>query len=252
MVAQPFGKTVAKPQVEYEDPTIVYPSEDDEPLAETEFQFEPITYAIAVLKSFFSGRNDVYVIGDMFVYFRMNDPSAVVAPDVFAVMGANGSHKRNSWFTWREGNIAPAFVIEVASESTWRRDATEKRDIYAQMGVTEYWRFDPTGECFTPSLIGERLVLGEYLPIPVDEDADGILRGHSEVLGLDICVLPDLVLRLYDPPRGEWLLSYQEIHDARESAQSLLEAERTAREAAEQRIRDLEAQLLRQQSNGSP
>ena len=56
--------------------------------------------------------------------------------------------------------------MEVASPSTWERDAAEKRDIYANMGVTEYWRFDPTGEHFTPELVGETLVEGQYrLPL---------------------------------------------------------------------------------------
>lgn len=267
MVVQPYEKSQAKPQVEYEDPTIEYPYEDDEPLAETEYQYEPLTYAVSALKAYFSDREDVYAQGDMFVYFRMNDPSAVVAPDVFLVKGARGNHKRNSWFTWREGDVAPCFVMEIASESTWQWDATGKRDIYAHIGVVEYWRFDPTGECFSPPLVGERLVDGEYRPIEVAEDEDGMLRGYSKVLGLDICVLPGLELRLYDPVRGEWLLSYEEQIAAREAAEAEREAaetareaaeaaqeaareafqsERQAREAAERRIRELEAQLLRQ------
>lgn len=265
MVTQPSGKSIAKLQAEYEDPTIEYPYEDDEPLAETEFQYEPLTYAVAALKTHFGDRDDVYAQGDMFVYYRMNDPSSVVAPDVFVVIGALGNHKRNSWFTWREGNIGPAFVMEVASESTWRWDASGKRDIYARIGVTEYWRFDPTGECFNPPLIGERLVDGEYLPIPVADDADETLRGYSGVLGLDICVHEDLELRLYNPISGEWLPNYQEAQAARESAEAVLlservaretaedslQSERTAREAAERRIRELEAQLLRQQHGDS-
>ena len=272
MVVQPSGKNIAKPQAEYDDPTIEYPYEDDELLAETEHQYVPLTYAVAALKAYFSGQEDIYAQGDMFVYFRMNDPSAVVAPDVFLVKGARGRHKRNSWFTWREGDVAPCFVMEIASESTWQWDATGKRDIYAHIGVDEYWRFDPTGECFSPPLAGGRLVDGEYRSIGVAKDEDGILRGHSELLGLDIYVLPGLELRLYDPERDEWLLSYEEQIAAREAAEAAREAERTAREAAEaereikreafqserqareaaeQRIRELEAQLLRQQGNDS-
>ena len=67
---------------------------------------------------------------------------------------------------------------------------------------------------------------GEYTSIEVVEDDEGALRGHSEVLDLDICVLPVLDLRLYDPIRGDWLPSYREIQDS-------LQAERQAREAAE-------------------
>ena len=228
---------------EYDDLTIVYPCEDDEPLAETEFQYEPLTYAVAVLKAHFGGREDVYAQGDMFVYYRMNDPRSVIAPDVFVVLGAPGNHKRNSWLIWREGGKRPNFVLEVASESTWQWDATGKREIYARIGVDEYWRFDPTRECFNPPLAGERLVDGEYRAIEVAEDADGILRGHSDVLGLDICVLDDLEFRLYDPAAGEWLLSYDEQAAALEAAQA-------AREAAERRVRELE-DLLRRRNGGS-
>lgn len=263
MVVQPSGKNIAQPQAEYDDPTIEYPCEDDELLAETEYQYEPLTYAVAALKAHFSNRDDVYAQGDMFVYYRMNDPRSVVSPDVFVVFGALGNHKRNSWLTWREGDRQPNFVLEIASESTWRWDASGKRNIYAEMGVTEYWRFDPTGDCFDPPLTGERLVNGEYRPIEVADDDDGILRGHSDVLGLDICVRDELELRLYDPVRGEWLMYYQEAQDAlqferaaREAAETerqakitALQSERVAREAAEQRIRELEAQLDRQQGD---
>lgn len=269
MVVQPYEKSQAKPEIEYEDPTIEYPYEDDELLAETEYQYEPLTYAVAALKARFNDRDDVYAQGDMFVYYRMNDPRSVVAPDVFVVFGAFGNHKRNSWFTWREGGRHPNFVLEVASESTWRWDASGKRDIYARIGVDEYWRFDPTGECFNPVLIGERLVNGEYRPIEVTDDGD-TLRGRSDVLNLDICVRDELDFRLYDPVRGEWLMYYQEAQDAlqaeraaRETAEAerqanitalqaeraAREAERAAREAAEQRIRELEAQLTRRQNN---
>lgn len=243
MVAQPFRNSVSKLQAEQEDLTIEYPCEDDEPLAETEYQYEPLTYAVAALKAYFSDRDDVYAQGDMFVYYRMNDPRSVVAPDVFVVFGALGNHKRNSWLTWREGSRQPNFVLEIASESTWQWDASGKRDIYARIGVDEYWRFDPTGKCFNPVLIGERLVNGEYRPIEVT-DYDGTLRGRSDVLNLDICVRDELELRLYDSVRGEWLMYYQE-------AQAALQAERSARESAEQRIRELEAQLTRRQNNGS-
>ena len=65
----------------------------------------------------------------------------------------------------------PSFVLEVATENTWRNDATSKRDTYAALGIAEYWLFDPTGEFFAAEsadrlrLIGERLVEGRYEPI---------------------------------------------------------------------------------------
>ena len=117
------------------------------------------------------------------------------------------------------------------------------------MGVTEYWRFDPTGEHFTPPLVAERLVDGEYRPIPIETDADGILRGHSAVLGLDICVIPDFKLRLYDPENGQWLRTHAESEAAlqeearlRQTAEDRVQEEARLRQTAEDRAQE-EARL---------
>ena len=205
-------------QDEEEDLSIVYPSEDGEPMAENDWQWIAMADTALALRNRYAGRTDVYVASDMLVYYRMNDVSARVAPDVYVVLGANGNHRRYSWLVWREDK-APDFVLEVASPGTWQHDAGSKRDIYAMMGVTEYWRFDPKGEFFVPELIGELLSDGEYHPLPIQQEADGLLRGHSAVLGLDICVRPGPELRLYDPEAGKWLLTPAESEAARLAAE---------------------------------
>lgn len=207
---------------ESDDPTIKYADSDGEPLAETDAQFNPLTYAVSALRIHFVGRRDVYVGGNMLLYYILNDPTTSVAPDVFAVLGAQGNHPRRSWIVSREGGITPGFVLEITSESTWQHDAAGKRAVYAEIGVDEYWRFDPEGAYLPVPLMGERLVNENYEPIEVGTDADDILRGHSNVLGLDICVRSELELRLYDPVDGEWLRSHQE---------------------SEERIRQLEARM---------
>ena len=252
MVTKADKRLVVPSSYERDDPTIEYPESDGEPLAETDAQFNPLTYAVSALRIYFAGRRDVYVGGNMLLYYILNNPMASVAPDVFAVLGAQGNHSRRSWIISREGDIAPAFVLEIASESTWQHDATGKRAIYAEIGVAEYWRFDPEGAYFPVPLVGERLVNDEYEPIEVDTDADGILRGHSDVLGLDICVregseeiegrmLPEL--RLYDPAQGEWLLSHRESEVERLAAQERASVAQERAAAAEERIRELEAQM---------
>lgn len=250
-MSTPQRLSSAKPPLfldEEEDLSIDYPSGDGEPMADNDWQWIAMANTALTLRNRYAGRTDVYVASDMLVYYRMNDVSARVAPDVYAVFGANGNHRRYSWLTWREGK-APDFVLEVASPRTWERDAGDKRDIYAAMGVTEYWRFDPRGEFFVPELIGEELADGEYRPLTLQRDADGILRGHSTLLGLDICVRPGLELRLYDPAAGQWLLAPEEsyaAHQASEAARQAAEAERQAAEAALREAED-ENRRLREQ-----
>ena len=234
MVSKPVA-TGSDPPPETEDPNIHYPDTDGEPLAETEFQFNPLTEMVHALRVHFERRSDVYVAGDMFVYYRMNVVEANVAPDVFVVFGVE-KRTRRSYMVWREGK-APDFVMEIASAGSYERDIGHKRDVYAAIGVTEYWRFDPLRECFDPPLVGERLLSGVYSPIAVAEDGDGILRGYSALLGLDICVRDDL-LRLYDPINRDWLRNLSEAEAARVQAEASLQA-------AAERNQTLEA-LLRE------
>ena len=238
-----------------DDPDIFYPSSDGEPLAESKLQFVPLTETVHVLERRYRGRGDVFVAGNLLIYYRMNDNDVRVAPDVLVVFGVE-DYPRDSYIVWREDGKTPDFVMEIASPGTYSRDVTEKRAIYAALNVTEYWRFDPTGNLFTPGLEGERLVDGAYQPIPVAPDDDGILRGHSAVLELDICVRPERELKLYDPAAGVWLRNLDEAEDALAETQEVLTETQDAltesnrqNEAQAARIRELEAQLAR---HGAP
>lgn len=220
MVTKRTQPAITRPPYEEEedDLSIEYPSSDGEPMAENKWQYVAMTDTTSALENRFIHRHDVFVGSDMLIYYRMNDNATRVAPDVFVVFGASGKHFRDSWIVWREGR-APDFVMEVASPSTWQRDAAEKRDIYAEIGVSEYWRYDPTGSLFSPELVGERLVGGEYRPITLTTDSGDILRGRSDVLGLDICARPGLELRLYDPEGEQWLRTHRESEEALQAAE---------------------------------
>ncbi len=212
-----------------------YPSSNGERLAENDLQYIALTDTVDSLRTRLGDRPDVYVAGNMLVYYREGDASSRVAPDVFVAFGANGNHPRMSWLVWEEG-LPPTFVLEVGSPSTWRRDAGVKRDIYAMMGVAEYWRFDAMGNLFSPGLIGEELVDGTYHALDVHADESGALRGHSPTLGLDLCVRGDNELRLFDPADGTWLLR------SRDKSRVIDEQDEALREQAAE-IERLRAQM---------
>ena len=52
--------------------------------------------------------------------------------------------------------IVPNLVVEVLSPSTARRDQTEKKAIYANNRVDEYWIVDPKRKCVTIYRLGRR------------------------------------------------------------------------------------------------
>ena len=83
----------------------------------------------------------------------------------------------------------PDWVLEIDSASTGREDVGRKWDIYAHIGIPEYWRFDPSkeSEYHGQKLAGDRLVDGVYEPIELTTAPDGLLKGYSEMLALSLC-----------------------------------------------------------------
>ena len=229
--------------------TIDYPDSDGLPMAESEAQFWPILYVGAALDWYFQARDDVYVVGNLLLYYQEGDPGKSVSPDLMVVLGAP-KHIRSSYRLWEEPK-GPDFVLEIASESTYWIDRSEKRDIYAGIGVLEYWQCDPAGSCLNPQLSGSRLVEGRYAPIPVAGMEGGTLTARSEVLGLDLRLTPGApvreALRFFDPVRQAPLRSLREAEQGREEAErGRVEAEtRLREEQAERQALEAEIQELR-------
>ena len=224
---------------------IEYPDSDGLPMAESEFQFWPILYVGTALDCYFQARDDVYVVGNLLLYYQEGDPGKSVSPDLMVVMGAP-KHIRSSYRLWDEPK-APDFVLEIASESTCWIDRGAKREIYASMGVLEYWQCDPAGSYLVPPLLGFRLVGGHYVEIPVASMGGDTLTATSEVLGLEFRLRPEAPLRealhFYDPMRGEYLRTYRETCQALEEAQARWDA-KSRLEQTQDRLR--EAQTARQ------
>jgi Uma2 family endonuclease len=151
----------------------------------------------------------------------------------------------------RQGK-APDFVLEVASPTTGRADYTDKRTDYERFGVSEYWRFDPSGgEYHDAALAGDFLVEGKYEPIAIETLQEGMLRGYSDALGLYVC-WEDGRLRFFDPGTESYLRSHDEERAESMATQARAEEERTGRlaaqsraAAAEARAAELEAELRR-------
>ena len=178
-------------------------------------------------------RPDVYVSGDLFIYYEEGNPRVSVVPDVFVVFGAE-KRRRRVYKLWEEPK-APDFVLEVASPHTWREDEGPKRVVYERLGVREYFQHDPMGDLLPSRLQGRRLVRGVFEPVSVVASLDGTLLAYSEALGLELLADRDGELRFRDPETGRVLPCYEETEAAREREAVARKREAAARRKAESR-----------------
>jgi len=204
---------------------ICYPESDGQPMAESELHQDWMIRIMDILRQRYLGEQ-VYVAGNMFLYYVEGSPEASVAPDVFVVRGINPI-RRKSYKLWVEKQ-PPNVVFETTSAATSNTDLEVKPEIYASIGVAEYFLYDPSAEYLKPSLQGRRLTRSGYISIRPN------LEGRLESQQLDITLEldgVDLVLR--DRQTGEVLETGAEIAK-REAAKNRREAlrQRAAKQAA--------------------
>jgi len=215
-----------------------YPTSDGKPMAETELHWEVSVDVIQTLKDRFAADPNVYVSGNLLLFYEEDNRRRHVSPDVFVVRGVPKLPPRDYYLLWKEGKT-PDLVIEITSKTTRREDQTKKRALYRDvLKVREYFQFDPTEDYLKPSLQGHRLVEGEFVPIvPVaGRIPSDILELHLERRGTE--------LRLYDPATGRCLLTAIEARQQAEEARQQVEAENEL-------LRRQLAELRRERSGGA-
>ena len=209
-------------------PAIYYPESDGKPMGETDIHIQIMIDLIEALRAYYRDNPTVYVAGNMLLYYEEGNPRKSVAPDTFVVFGV-AKYRRRTYRMWEEGR-APAVVIEVTSASTRDEDLGYKRELYATLGVREYFLFDPLEEYLTPSLQGHELVDGEYYPLAADLGGRLISRALGMRLERD-----GERLRLVVLETGRRLPWAEELAGIAQAAEEQARAaEEQARAAAEQ------------------
>ncbi len=204
---------------------VYYPEGDGKPMAETEIHLDEMIRIIQTLRDAFAGRADVYVVGNLLLYYEEGNPRASVSPDAMVVLGVPKRPRRRTYKVWEEG-APPTVVFEVTSRSTRGEDLRRKRDLYERLGVREYFLYDPLAEYLRPALQGYRLEGGAYAPIATDA-AGGLVSTELDIY----LILVEGRLQLIDRPTGETLLSPPE-RAAIEAARAAVEAARADTEAS--------------------
>jgi Uma2 family endonuclease len=183
---------------------VEYPTSDGKPMAETTLHRMVMTDLIEGLSAWFAAVADVWVGGNLFLYYKERDPKSVVAPDVLLVKGVS-KWNRPIYKLWEEGR-PPSLIVEVTSRSTREEDLEEKRGIYQHLGVEEYILFDPYGEYLKPRLQGYRWAERGYGPAPLELDGSLLSRTTGLLLRPE-----GERLRLVDPSTGRSLPWVQEV-----------------------------------------
>jgi Uma2 family endonuclease len=211
-----------------------YPESDGRPMGETDIHRDAMVRHIELLRHYYEGQQ-VYVSGDLLVYYEQGNPKKFVVPDAFVVKDIDPGQRR-IYKVWVERKV-PDVVIETTSRKTKRKDTIDKPDLYARLGIQEYFLFDPTQEYLDPPLQGYRLVGDGYVPI----EADGQGALVSQVLGLRLQIEKGK-LAFYRLDNGQRLPT-----DAERAARAAeaREQEAAARQAAEAEVARLREELRR-------
>ena len=241
----------------------LYPDTDGEPMAASDLHRQRLMWTLQTLETHFTAHPEVYISGDILMYYEKGVPRRVVSPDVLVVFGI-GRGPRRTYKVWEEGKT-PDFVMEFSSESTYENDLTGKLALYAELEIQNYVLYDAESLYLPSPLMGFQLVNGEYIEIALD--VDGGL--YSSVLGLAFHIR-DEGLGIYDPVASEWLQTPAEAAEtraeqeanarqtaetraeqeanARQTAETRAEQEASARQKAEAEVAELREQLARLQA----
>ncbi|MGH1396906.1 MAG: Uma2 family endonuclease [Trichormus sp.] len=209
---------------------VFYPSSDGEPVAESYAHLCVLLATLEVLRQYLQGQQAT-VLANQFLYYAQGFPKLRVAPDVMVIFNvAPGG--RDNYKVWEEGEV-PSVIFEMTSAGTKNQDLEFKKTLYEQLGVKEYWLFDPRGEWIKGQLQGYRLRNDVY---------EVITDNRSEPLGLRLQVEGELI-GFYREDTGEKLLNPTELAEALQAAQQKANAEVLARQQAEQEVEQLKQRL---------
>ena len=223
---------------------IYYPESDGEPMAETDLHRNWMFRIIDILQQRFEGQQ-VYVSGNLLLYYVEGDPTKSVAPDALVVKGVAPGLRR-TYKVWEEGK-APDVVFETTSDSTRQNDTQRKFELYARLGIREYFLFDPLADYLDPPLQGYRL--GDTGYDRIEPDSTGRLSSEELGMFLELSSSGELVFR--DQATGQLQLTKAQVEAANrrlaEEQRRVAEDQRLVaeerRNAAETRQKVVESEL---------
>lgn len=192
-----------------------------------------------MLRAYYEAHPNVAVFRNL--VFTWDHPAVKpCAPDVVVVPNIRERDADRTQFVVADEGTRPSLAIEIVSRSSRADDRVEKVRDYALAGVQEYVYIDHTVRRGNHiwELAGFRLQGKQYLPILPDEDGALYLESVNLRIGLE-----NGRLWLEDAATSQDLLTNLQVRQALRAAEQRAAEEAQARQTAEARLAEVEAQL---------
>ena len=225
-------------------------------MGETTVHFEARVSATDVLRRFFGNQGKkVFIASNL---QTMYPSQKAFYPDLLVVFEIENRH-RQSWNVMQEKRGLD-FVLEIVSTGTRRNDQVEKLNLYARLGIPEYFMFDPDkftlrGFRLDPTKSNQayeeipksqpRCVFSERLGLHLAIDAHKLRFILAE--GIEVLFTDELIHRLNqkladkDELIAEGLREIEKENKQKEEERALKEVEKARADKLEEEL----AQLIR-------
>jgi hypothetical protein len=131
-----YPATGDEPEISHR--TNPFPETHEDDMGETTIHYKLISYLFNALDLFFEQHADVFIAANLNFYYDPDDPKKYYVPDIIIAFGIS-NHDRKTYKLWEE-KLFPQVIFEVASESTWKKDISDKVEDYERLGAEEYSR----------------------------------------------------------------------------------------------------------------
>jgi Uma2 family endonuclease len=134
---------------------------EEEDVAEANAQYNLAHYLVGLLRWRFRQQR-YYVIGNMYI---VDLEAHTIAPDTFMaeVVLSRAEQRLMTSYDLREPKRpVPSIVFEISSKKTWKADVREKITRYRDLGVREYFAYDPAEPRVWDNWLESRLLGWRY------------------------------------------------------------------------------------------
>jgi len=212
---------VVGPEDYAEDGRFLYPGEVEDAMPEGHLSLLLTIYLVQSLTRLVADPARDSVHGNMPIYYARGEPKRHVSPDVFLLRGVPMDERRRSYCLWKTG-VVPQVVFEIVSRRHEHKDEVRNRALYQELGVPEYFWFDPDRRLLTALRLDDET--GRYAPVELGPSG----RVLSPGLGLEVGVRGDR-LALFEA--GRYVEPVPDLAERLEARVAAQEAELAAQEA---------------------